>query len=85
MERHRTNRYLSGTIFETAPKQRLEKKAVSVKTASDIPKEKMEECVRQLKDVTVCAPVHIGDVILENAAGCGVPIVATRNVERKQS
>ena len=58
---------------------------VSVKTASDIPKEKMEECVRQLKDVTVCAPVHIEDVILENAAGCGVPIVATRNVERKQS
>ena len=58
---------------------------VSVKTASDIPKEKMEECVRQLKDVTVCAPVHIEDVILENAAGCGVPIIATRNVERKQT
>ena len=54
---------------------------VSVKTASDIPKEKMEECVRQLKDVTVCAPVHIGDVILENAASTGVSIVATRNCE----
>lgn len=37
MERHRTNRYLSGTIFETAPKQRLEEKAVPVKTASSAP------------------------------------------------
>lgn len=57
---------------------------VSVKTASDIPKEKMEECAAQLKTVVVSAPVHIGDVILENAAGTGVPIIATRNVERKQ-
>lgn len=58
---------------------------VSVKTASDIPKEKMQECTAQLKTVVVSAPVHIGDVILENAAGCGVPVIATKNVERKQT
>ena len=58
---------------------------VSVKTASDIPKEKMQECAAQLKTVVVSAPVHIGDVILENAAGCGVPVIATKNVERKQT
>ncbi|HJA91687.1 MAG TPA: DUF1667 domain-containing protein [Candidatus Eisenbergiella merdipullorum] len=57
---------------------------VSVKTASDIPKEKMEECVRQLKAVTVSAPVHIGDLIMENSAGTGVSIVATKNVEKRQ-
>lgn len=53
---------------------------VSVKTASDIPKGKIADCVRALKDVKVNAPVHIGDVILENAAGTGVNIIATKDV-----
>lgn len=53
---------------------------VSVKTASDIPKGKMADCVRALKEVTVRAPIHIGDVLLENVADTGVNIIATRNV-----
>ena len=53
---------------------------VSVKTASDIPKGKIADCVRALKDVKVKAPVHIGDVILENAAGTGVNIIGTKDV-----
>ena len=54
---------------------------VSVKTKTDIPKDKIFECVRALKDIVVSAPVHIGDVILRDAAGTGVDIVATKNVE----
>lgn len=53
---------------------------VSVKTKEDIPKGKIFECVKALKGVEVQAPVHIGDVILEDVAGTGVPIVATKNV-----
>lgn len=53
---------------------------VSVKTASDIPKNKIAECLVQLKGVEVSAPVKIGDVVLENAAGTGVPFVATKEV-----
>ena len=53
---------------------------VSVKTESDIPKGKMLECVTALKDIEVKAPVKIGDVILENVAGTGVNIIATKNV-----
>ncbi len=53
---------------------------VSVKTASDIPKNKIAECLAQLKDVEAAAPVKIGDVVLENAAGTGVPFVATKDV-----
>jgi len=52
---------------------------VSVKTKEDVPKSKIFECVKELKDVTVKAPVHIGDVILRNVAGTGVDIVATKN------
>lgn len=55
---------------------------VSVKTKEDIPKEKIFACVQALRGIEVQAPVHIGDVILENMAGTGVDIVATRNVEK---
>lgn len=58
--------------------------AVSVKTRSDIPKDKIFECIRCLKDVSVKAPVHIGEVILSNAAGTGVDIIATKNVEAEK-
>ena len=53
---------------------------VSVKTQSDIPKGKIFDCVKALKDVEVTAPVKIGDVIVENVAGTGVNIIATKNV-----
>ena len=53
---------------------------VSVKTKEDIPKGKIFECIRELKNVTIQAPVQIGDVIVEDIADTGVDIVATRNV-----
>ncbi len=53
---------------------------VSVKTKQDIPKEKIFDCVKALRDVEVQAPVHVGDVIVSDVAGTGVDIVATRNV-----
>lgn len=58
---------------------------VSVKTKTDIPKGEIFACVKALKGVEVNAPVHIGDVILENAAGTGVDIVATKNVACQRS
>ena len=53
---------------------------VSVKTKTDIPKGKIFECVRALKNICVEAPVHIGEIILENVAGTGVEIIATKNI-----
>lgn len=54
---------------------------VPVKTSKDVPKGKVLECVHALKDVAVCAPVRIGDVILENVAGTRADIVATKEVK----
>ena len=54
---------------------------VSVKTKKEIPKEKIMDCIRQLKDVHADAPVEIGDVLLENVAGTGADIVATASVK----
>ena len=56
-------------------------KTVSLKTQNDIPKGKIFEVLEELRGLTVEAPVHIGDVLLENAAGTGVNVIATRNVE----
>lgn len=53
---------------------------VSVKTASDIPKGKIRECLCALKGVTITAPVQIGDVIVENVADTGVDVVATKSI-----
>ena len=53
---------------------------VSVKTASDIPKGRIFDCVRELQAIDLTAPVAIGDVIIENVCGTGVSIVATKNV-----
>ncbi len=53
---------------------------VSVKTREDIPKEKIFDCVKALKEIEVAAPVNIGDVVLRDVAGTGVDVVATKNV-----
>lgn len=54
---------------------------VSVKTAGDIPKGKIMECMEALRQVEVALPVKIGDVLVKDIAGTGVDIVATNHVE----
>lgn len=55
---------------------------VSVRTQTDIPKEKIFQCMEEIRKAAAAAPVRIGDVILENVAGTGVSVVATTNAER---
>ncbi len=55
---------------------------VSVKTACDIPKGKIFDCVRELKGVVIDAPVSIGQVIVQDIAGTGTAVIATRNVRK---
>lgn len=57
---------------------------VSVKTASDIPKGKIRDCIQALKEVCLQAPVHIGDVVAENICESGVNVIATRDVPAVQ-
>ena len=58
-----------------------DKERVSVKTASDIPKDKIFEVMKDIDNAVVAAPAHIGDVLVKNVAGTGVDVIATRNVE----
>ena len=53
---------------------------VSVKTKEDIPKGKIFEIMEEIRKTTINAPVAIGDVVIENCAGTGIPVIATKNV-----
>lgn len=52
----------------------------SVKTREAIPKELIFESLELLKDITLKAPVHIGDVVVKNILGCGVDFIATKHI-----
>jgi len=53
---------------------------LSVKTARAIPKGAIRAVVEAVHRVRVVAPIRIGDVVLVDAAGTGVDVVATREV-----
>lgn len=54
-----------------------------VKTRSPVPKNMTVECSRALADVTLAAPVALGQVVLANICGTGVDVVATRSIPIK--
>ena len=72
------------TVTSTVVVDGGEMARVSVKTSSDIPKEKIFDVMREIRGKTVKAPVSIGEVIIENAAGSGADIIATKSVKLKQ-
>ena len=52
---------------------------ISVKTKSSIPKDKIFELLALLKNMTLEAPVKVGDVLISNVLDTGVDLVATQN------
>ena len=56
---------------------------VSVKTKTDIPKGRIFDCIACLKNISVEAPVNIGDVIVKDVAGTGIDIIATKEIPRR--
>ena len=53
-----------------------------VRTRGPIPKGRIEDVLLSLKAVKVEAPVIMGQVILEDAAGTGVEVIASRPMDR---
>ncbi|MEE8362906.1 MAG: DUF1667 domain-containing protein [Dehalococcoidia bacterium] len=52
----------------------------SVKTAEPMPKKLVMEAMKTIAGVHLTAPVKIGDVVIEDLAGTGIDLVATRHV-----
>lgn len=55
-----------------------------VKTATAVPKAKVLAVVQELHTLQIEAPVLIGQVILEDVAGTGIPVFATRSLPKRQ-
>jgi len=56
---------------------------VSVRTQTDIPKDKIPECMKEIISAKISAPVKVGDIVIENVCGTGVDIIATRNIKKE--
>lgn len=69
------------TVTSTVRIKGVKNKTVSVKTSSDIPKDKVMKCMEELSKIEVVPPIHVGDIIVENIAGTGKSMIATRNFE----
>ena len=67
------------TVTSTVRVSNREDTMVSVRTERPIPKGNMMDVMAQLREVTVCAPVKQGDVILQDVFG--VRVVATKSVD----
>ena len=56
---------------------------VAVKTVPDVPKKEIFAVMKEVRALTVEAPVHIGDVLLPRIAGTDSDLVATAELERE--
>ncbi len=74
----------SRIIMSVVRCRRCDMPTVSVKTEKPVPKDRMEDIMRSLRDIEVEAPVNAGDVIVENVLGLGINIIATRSVRKKK-
>lgn len=54
---------------------------VPVKTKTVIPKSKISEVAEKLKEISVSAPVCIGDIALADICGTGPDLVITKNID----
>ena len=69
------------TVTSSVPVIHGQRLMCSVKTAQPVPKEKVHQVLEAIYQAQVKAPVAVGDVVLENVAGTGVAVIATRKVD----
>lgn len=55
---------------------------ISCKTQEPVPKEKIFEVMAEINKTSCSAPVKTGDVLIEDCAGTGVAVVATKPVDK---
>ena len=53
----------------------------SVRLSAPIPKAKIFDVMNEIRKVKRTAPVHEGDVMIENVLGLGSNVIVTRTVE----
>ncbi len=54
---------------------------LSVKTKTPIPKKDISRCMEEICALHLRPPIAMGQVVLNNVCGSGVPVIATKSVE----
>ena len=54
--------------------------SIPVKTKSPVPKDRIFDCMSEIKKANVTLPVKVGDVVIQDTASTGVPVVAAKTV-----
>lgn len=57
---------------------------LSVISTKEVPKAKLKECLAQIYDLAVQAPIACGDVIIHDICYTGADLVASRTMKKKE-
>lgn len=55
---------------------------VSVKSSKPVPKNKLFEVLKEIKDAKIDAPVKLGQTVIKNVANTKINIVTTKSIKR---
>ena len=69
------------TIASSVPVQGGDFPLASVRTNRPIPLAEIREVMKEIRQVSLEAPVEIGDVVLSRPAGCDTEVIVTRRVQ----
>ncbi len=53
---------------------------LSVKTEKPVPKKIIQDVMKELRNVQIAQPVALGQVIVPDICGTGIPVIATRSL-----
>ncbi|MCI8402482.1 MAG: DUF1667 domain-containing protein [Lachnospiraceae bacterium] len=70
-------RTVTSTVTLTGARHRR----LPVITSEPVPRERVMDVCREIRRVSVCAPVKIHDIIIENVCGLGVSVIASRSMQ----
>lgn len=54
---------------------------VAVRSKAPVPKDKLFDCMEEIRKLNLTAPLKRGDVLIENVCGTGVDIVSSADVK----
>lgn len=70
------------TLTTTLPIKSELYKRLPVISSAPLPKAKVIDAVKALKDVEVTAPIKMGDIVVEDILGLGIDIVASKSIDK---
>lgn len=72
-------------FFTTVPIKGGSVRVCPVRSTQPVPKGMVINCLKEMAEITLEAPIKMGDVVLKNVLGLGIDIVATRDVDKETS